>query len=63
SDCGEPRHIHADRDRLSAKFWLDPLVTLSENHGYNRSELRGLERILIENLELMRNEWDSFCNG
>jgi Domain of unknown function (DUF4160) len=63
SDCGEPRHLHADRDNMSAKFWLDPLVTLAENHGYNRRDLRELERILSENLERLRNEWDAFCNG
>ena len=52
-DCGEPRHMHVDREKWSAKFWLDPDVTLEENHGYNRKELRGIERILRENLEVL----------
>lgn len=62
-DCGEPRHMHVDRESFSAKFWLDPDVALEANYGYNRKELRNLERITRENLELLRNEWDAFCNA
>ena len=61
-DCGEPRHIHVDREQLSAKFWLDPDVHLADNHGYGRRELRDIEHITRENLEQLRNEWDIFCN-
>jgi hypothetical protein len=62
-DCGEPRHMHVDREGRSAKFWLDPNVTLEENHGYSRQELRDIERITRDNLEHLRDEWDSFCIG
>jgi hypothetical protein len=62
-DCGEPRHMHVDREQQSAKFWLDPDVALAENHGYSRKELRDIERITRENLEALRNEWDAFCSG
>jgi hypothetical protein len=62
-DCGEPRHMHVDRGNLSAKFWLDPDVMLAENQGYRRSELRDIERILRQNLETLRYEWDTFCNA
>jgi hypothetical protein len=55
--------MHVDRENWSAKFWLDPDVALEENHGYSRKELRDLERILRENLEVLRNEWDTFCRG
>ncbi|GJQ40092.1 MAG: hypothetical protein JETCAE02_25040 [Anaerolineaceae bacterium] len=61
-DCVEPRHMHVDRGGMSAKFWLDP-IALAENHGYSRKELRGIERIMVENLETLRNEWDAFCSG
>lgn len=62
-DCGEPRHMHVDRENLSAKFWLDPDVTLAENYGYSRKELRDIERIMQENLERLRYAWDDFCSG
>lgn len=62
-DCGEPRHMHEDRENQSAKFWLDPDVALAENHGYGRKELRDIERLMRENLEKLRHEWDTFCSG
>ena len=55
--------MHVDQENKSAKFWLDPDVSLAENYGYNRKELRDVERIAIENLERLRNEWDAFCTG
>lgn len=62
-DCGEPRHMHADRENRSAKFWLDPDIALAENYGYSRKELRDIECIMREKLEVFRNEWDAFCSG
>ena len=55
--------MHVDRGNQSAKFWLDPDVTLAENHGYSRQELRDIAYIARENLEMLRNEWDAFCSG
>ncbi|MEK7727124.1 MAG: DUF4160 domain-containing protein [candidate division KSB1 bacterium] len=60
-DCGERRHTHVDRDNMSAKFWLDPVVTLGNNHDYSHKELRDIEKIIHDNLETLRNEWDAFC--
>lgn len=48
--------MHVDRERMSAKFWIDPDVALAANYGFNRKELRAIERIIHENLELLRNE-------
>lgn len=62
-DCDEPRHMYVDRDNSTAKFWLDPVVTLQENHGYSRKELRDIQRVLEENLAELRREWDDFCNA
>ncbi len=55
--------MHVDRESMSAKFWIDPDVSLAENHGYSRKELRDIERITRENLEKLRDEWDTFCSG
>jgi hypothetical protein len=55
--------MHVDRENRSAKFWLDPEVSLAENHGYSRKELRDIERLTKENQEKLRNEWDAFCSG
>jgi hypothetical protein len=62
-DCIEPRHTHVDRENKSAKFWLDPDVSLAENYGFNRKELRNIERIVRKHLEKLRYEWDAFCHS
>ena len=62
-DCGEPRHMHVDRENVSAKFWLDPEVTLAENFGFGRQELREIQRTAASNIGRLRNEWDAFCAG
>lgn len=61
-DCTEPQHIHIQRDRTRAKFWLDP-VSLADNNGFRSRELREIERLIVENLELLRSAWDEHCNG
>lgn len=55
--------MHVDRENKSAKFWLDPDVALAENYGYSRKELHDIERLMRENLERLRHEWDTFCSG
>ncbi len=55
--------MHIDREYMSCKFWLDPDVSLAENYGFSRRELREIERTARENLEKLRNEWDAFCVG
>ena len=44
----EPPHIHVDRDKLSAKFWLNP-VGLARNHGFNTRDLRKLKELVGNN--------------
>ena len=42
----EPPHVHVDRDELSAKFWLNP-VMLARNLGFGPAELRKIEQLVI----------------
>ncbi len=52
----EPPHIHIDRDRYGAKFWLEP-VMLAKNIGFSPKELRKLEKIVKENQTLILEAW------
>ncbi len=61
-DCQEPRHVHVDRENMSAKFWLEPVITLGVNYGFSRAELRRIERLLTEHLTLLKERWDEFCD-
>ncbi len=55
----EPVHIHVDRERFSAKFWLDP-VQLAKNVGFNAAEISKIEKIIIENEIKIREAWDGY---
>lgn len=55
--------MHIDRESASAKFWLDPDVSLADNRGFGRKDLRDIERMVRDHLETLRHEWDSFCNS
>jgi hypothetical protein len=59
ADRGEPPHIHVERDRNRAKFWLDP-VRLHGSGGFHRPELRRIERLVADNAESLLRGWHEF---
>jgi hypothetical protein len=61
-DCGEPMHVHVERDRDKCKFWLDP-VTLAANNGFTAKELNRIRRTIAENIGAMRDAWSKHCGG
>ena len=48
NENGEPVHIHIQRERMLAKFWLNP-VMLASSVRFSSKELRRLEPLVIEN--------------
>jgi hypothetical protein len=59
NEGNEPRHIHVQRERYLAKFWLDT-VALASSVGFQAHELRELERLVGENRKLLVEAWDGF---
>lgn len=55
----EPPHIQVDRDRQSAKFWLNP-VSLGRNLGFSARELLVIERLVEENRVLFWEKWNGY---
>lgn len=55
-------HIHVERDRKTAKFWLDP-VSLAENFGFSSHELNELQTLVRENEKFFLKEWRDFFHG
>lgn len=52
----EPPHIHVDRERYSAKFWLQP-VQLARSVGFAAHELRNIERLVLEHQDQLLEAW------
>lgn len=55
----EPPHIHVDRDDLSVKFWLEP-VGLARNLGFTPSELRRLQKLVIQHQTVFLEAWHGY---
>lgn len=58
-DREEPPHIHVERDKNKAKFWLDP-VRLEYSGGFSRSEINRIQQLVKENQELFLRRWNEF---
>ena len=61
-DGGEPPHIHVERDKNTAKFWLDP-VRLQNSGGFGRTELNRIQRLVEDNGEDLLRSWNDYFNG
>lgn len=61
-DRDEPSHIHVERDRCEAKFWLDP-IRLARSYGFSANEINNIEKLIVEHCELFLENWNEFFNG
>jgi hypothetical protein len=58
-DRGEPPYVHVRRERMVAKFWLDP-VALQHAGGFNQAELNTIGRLVQEHKEELLEGWYEF---
>lgn len=59
NEGNEPMHVHVQRDRSLAKFWLEPLA-LASSTDFASHELRRIEDIVAENRERFVEAWHEF---
>jgi hypothetical protein len=59
NERGEPAHIHVQRERALAKFWLQP-VALASSSGFAAQELGRLSRHVQDNAKLFMEAWNEF---
>src|SRR2546425_8078113 len=57
----EPIHIHVERDRQIAKFWLQP-VSLAKNKGFRKHELDRITRLVLQYEEMFVEAWHDYFN-
>ncbi len=58
-DSTEPPHIHVQREKMVAKFWLNP-VALQNAGGFNRTELNKIADMVNENRGLFLERWHEY---
>ena len=62
NEQGEPAHIHVQRDRMLAKFWLDP-VSLAGSTRFSARDLRKVEGLVVENRDLLMERWNEYFSS
>ena len=59
ADGNEPPHVHVARDNRVAKFWLDP-VRMQVSGGMRRTDIRRVQRIILDNHSLLLEAWNDY---
>ena len=68
SDINEKRkHIHVrdKRGRITnlCKFWLEPRIELEYHHGFNKTEINEIEKLIKENKKIIIEQLVKFYAG
>ena len=58
-DRDEPPHVHVRREKMVAKFWLDPVV-LERAGGFNRVELNVIAALVQKHRQRLLESWHEF---
>jgi len=61
-DFGEPPHVHIQREKLVAKFWLNP-VTLEKVGGFRPHELNEIGKMVKENQDFLLECWNEYFSA
>jgi hypothetical protein len=56
----EPAHIHVSKSGDEAKIWLEPIVALARNDGFNARDLREFLTIAVDNQAFFVEKWNEY---
>ena len=59
SDDHEPIHVHVIKDGHEAKYNIKDIEKVY-NHGFKKHELKLIESIIEENLEVIVDRWNAY---
>lgn len=62
NENNEPMHIHVQRERALAKFWLRP-VSLASSTGFPAQELTRLSKLVHEHTATFVEAWNEFFSS
>ena len=58
-DSPEPPHVHVQREKMVAKFWLDP-VSLERAGGFRSHELNRIGRLVQDHQVVLLERWHEY---
>ena len=51
------QHVHVEGENGKAKFWLEPILALSDYRGFKAHELKEIEQIIGKHMQEFKDEW------
>jgi hypothetical protein len=57
-DPREPVHVHVTRAPATAKFWIEPEVSLASNKGFSSKVLSQLMSVIESRAEEIERAWN-----
>jgi hypothetical protein len=61
-DSPEPPHVHVQREKMVAKFWLGPVV-LEKAGGFRPHELTAIGKLVEEHRSFLLERWNEHFSG
>jgi hypothetical protein len=58
-DRDEPPHVHVERERSTAKVWLQP-ARLQSSQGFSKVEVNKIVRLVEEHQEALMRSWHEY---
>ncbi len=55
-----PIHVHVEKDGQGGKYNVIPEVTQVYNHGFKKSEIKMIESVIEENVEVIIDRWKTY---
>ncbi len=56
-------HIHVSSTNGEAKFWVEPIVALTQNYGLNPQQLNDIQKIIERNRNEIKKSWEKHFKG
>lgn len=56
----EPVHVHVTRGGSEAVYLVEDTISLRNNYGFKKNELKLIESIIEENQDIIIEEWEKF---
>ena len=60
TDIAKESAVHVRRERMTCKFWLEPME-LATNHGFSARELNQIRAIIERELSKIKEAWSEHC--
>ncbi len=58
----EPPHIHVDKGKATAKFWLEK-INLASNIGFSKKEINDLHKLVVTHQKQFLDKWHAYFSS